>query len=161
MVAPRRQGTRNAVVIALGNRFRGDDGVGPCVASHLRSSNKDLAVIEGHEDAMAIISAWTDASLAVIVDAAISGASPGTVHRIKVGAGPLRKRLASCSSHGVGLAEAVELGKVLGNLPDHLVVYAVEANTFEVGAGLSPDVEAAIGQVTREIETEIAAFASE
>lgn len=159
MVVPRRQGQRSAVVIALGNRCRGDDGVGLCVAAELKCLNDDYRVIEGRDDAMAIIDAWADAALAIIIDAAISGESPGRVRRVEVGAKPLPKRLARCSSHGIGLAEAVELARVLDKLPGRLVIYAVEAKTFQVGTGLSPEVEAAIGKVAREIEMEIAAFA--
>ena len=56
----------------------------------------------------------------------------------------------SSSSHGLGLADAVALGKALGRLPNHLVVIGVEGATFE-GVGLSPQVsdavDAAVGAV--------------
>ena len=153
-------GPETVVVIALGARFRGDDGVGPFVADQLTGRLDGCTIVEGRDDAMAIVSAWEDAALAVVVDAAVSGVLPGAIHRLEVDTQPLPRELARCSSHGLGLAEAVELGKVLGRLPGRLVVYAVEAKTLEPRAGLSPEVAAAAGEVARHVEAEIASIAS-
>ena len=155
------------VVIALGNRFRGDDGIGPMVAERLRKNSADRAgggidgctVVEGKDDAMALVSAWENAALAVVIDAAVSGAAPGTVRRLEAGAQPLSKDVARCSSHGLGLAEAVELGKALGRTPGRLVIFAVEAGTLEQGAAMSPQVAAAVDAVVRDVEAEVALFA--
>lgn len=144
------------VVIALGSRFRGDDGVGPAVADELSRCVSGCNVIEGCDDSMAILNAWEDATLAVIIDAAVSGAPPGTVHRLEVDAEPLARDVARCSSHGLGLAEAVELGKVMGNFPERLVVYAVEGKSFETGAALSREVAAVTAEVVGSVAAEIA-----
>ena len=153
-------GIEKIIIIALGNRFRGDDGVGPVVADKLRSRLPGCAIVEGREDSMAIVNAWEDAELAVIIDAAFSSASPGSIHRLEVGDQPLSKDIARCSSHGLGLAEAVELGKVLKRLPARLVIYAAEASSFEVGTALSPQVSAAATQLALQVETEIVSFAN-
>lgn len=109
---------------------------------------------------MAILNAWEGADLAIVVDAAASGAPAGTVHRLDVDDAPLTRDLARCSSHGVGLAEAIELGKALGRLPTRLVVYAIEAKNFETGAPLSSEVAAAASDVVRRIEAEIMSSAA-
>ena len=166
-------GADKVVVIALGNRFRGDDGIGPIIAERLKENaaqlKKDVAdglggevdgctIVEGKDDAMALVSAWENAALAVVIDAAVSGAAPGTIRRLEAGAQPLSKDVARCSSHGLGLAEAVELGKALGRRPGRLVIFAVEANTFEQGAAMSPQVAAAVEELVQNIEAEIASF---
>ncbi len=107
---------------------------------------------------MALVSAWEDAALALVIDAAVSGASPGTVHRLEAGAQALPKDLARCSSHGLGLAEAVELGKALGRLPERLVIFAVEAATLEQGAAMSPQVAAAADEIASRVEAEMDSF---
>ena len=147
------------VLIALGSRFRGDDGIGPFVAERLKPRLTDCAVVEGAGDALAIINAWECALLTVVVDAASSGAPPGTIHRLEIGKSPLPKDLARCSSHGVGLYEALELARVLGRMPDRLVIYAVEAKTFAQGAPLSPEVAHAAERVVRDVEAELASLA--
>ena len=159
-------GAAKVVVIALGNRFRGDDGIGPIVAERLKNNVADrpggrvdgCTIVEGKDDAMALVSAWENAALAVVIDAAVSGGAPGTIRRLEAGVQPLSKDVARCSSHGLGLAEAVELGKALGRRPGRLVIFAVEANTFEQGAAMSPQVAAAVEELVQNIEAEIASF---
>ncbi len=148
-------GREEVVVIPLGNRFRGDDGAGPAIADRLRGT-PGCRIVEGVEDALAIIAAWENAGLAIVLDAALSGAPAGAVHRIEAGEGPLPRDLARCSSHGLGLAEAVELGRALNRLPARLVVYAIEAGDMGSGAGLSPPVAAVVGEVARQVQAEIA-----
>lgn len=159
-------GPERVVVIALGNRFRGDDGIGPVVAERLKKNTArhpggltaGCAIVEGKDDAMALVSAWEGAALAVVIDASVSGALPGTVRRMEAGTQALPKDLARCSSHGLGLAEAVELGKALERLPGRLVIFAVEAATLEQGAAMSPQVMAAADEVARNVEAEVASF---
>lgn len=146
------------VVIALGNRFRGDDGVGPSVADRLAGRLQGCEFIEGRNDALSIVNAWDGAELAVVVDAADSGASPGTTHRFEVDSEPLPKATARCSSHGLGLAEALELGKVLGCRPPRLVIYAIEVKNLRHGVGLSRKVAAAVEKVVRGVEADVALF---
>ena len=148
----------DAVVIALGNRFRGDDGVALWVADRLSGLGGRSVVVEGSVDPMTIINAWQGAGLAVVVDAAASGALPGTIRRFEGDARLLPKDVARCSSHGLGLTEAWELGRALGRIPDRLVVYTVEAGTFEPGNVLSADVAQAVESVVERVTAEINSF---
>ena len=47
------------------------------------------------------------------------------------------------STHSLGVAGAVELATRLNCLPDVLLIYGIEGRCFDVGAGLSPEVERA------------------
>lgn len=159
-------GQEKVVIISLGNRFRGDDGIGPVVADRMKTNAArhpdgtiaGCTLAEGTGDAMALVSAWEGAALAVVIDAAVSGTAPGTVRRMEAGTEALPKDLARCSSHGLGLSEAVELGKALERLPGRLVIFAVEAATFEQGAAMSQEVAAAADEVVRNVESEIVSF---
>lgn len=151
---------QNVVVIALGARHRGDDAIGPLVAAALRDEHLPCRIVEGCDDTLSILNAWDAAALAIVVDAAVSGAAPGTIHRLDGGQAPAVKDLSRCSSHGLGLAEAMQLGRVLGRLPARLVVFAVEAESFDIGAGLSAEVAATVPALAGEIAHEVAAFRS-
>lgn len=151
---------RESVVIALGNRFRGDDGIGPLVAERLEGRGGEFIVVDGPMDALRIICTWENAPLAVVVDAAALGAPPGTVIRKELNGDPLPKELARCSSHGLGIAEAVALGKLLGRMPGRLVIYAVEGKTFRHGTAVSKEVRAAVEGIVRRVEAEIAALSA-
>ncbi|MBX9360600.1 hydrogenase maturation protease [Streptomyces sp. WAC04114] len=149
-------------VIGVGNEFRRDDGVGWAVAARLleRAGSRALpagtvvATCDG--DPARLIGLWEGADLAVVVDAAhAEPAHPGLVHRIELDAERLAQSPAT-SSHGLGLGEAVELARVLGRLPGHLVVYAVEGADTSAGAGLTPAVEGVVQPLLASIQDEIA-----
>ncbi|KUO17684.1 hydrogenase maturation protease [Streptomyces dysideae] len=151
----RRRG--RIAVIGVGNEFRRDDGVGWAVLARLQDRplppDADLATCDG--DPGRLIGLWEGASLAVVVDAAHAHpGTPGRVHRLELDAG-VPAQPATTSSHGLGLGEAVELARVLGLLPDHLVVYAVEGADGEFGTGLSPAVAAAVEPLVEAVEDEI------
>jgi hydrogenase maturation protease len=72
-----------------------------------------------------------------------------------VAAAPLPQGAFNLSTHGFGLAEAIELARALDQLPPRCVVYAVEAGSVVVGAPLSPPVAAAVPAVAARIREEI------
>lgn len=129
------------VVIGVGNAARGDDAAGVIAA-------RRLGGLEHEGDPVALLHVWCDADTAIVIDAVSSGAPPGTVHRFDATAAPLPTKLrGSSSTHALGLAEAIELGRTLGQLPARLIVYGIEGERFEAGAELTPAVAAAIEAV--------------
>jgi hydrogenase maturation protease len=64
------------------------------------------------------------------------------VHRIDVATQALLPRPRCRSTHGLGLAEAVELGRTLDRLPRSLVIFGIEAASFPVGGWPSAAVRA-------------------
>jgi len=137
----------------LGSRYRGDDAVGPLVADRLRAA--DAAVLDCFEDPTRLIGAWAGLELVVIVDAARTGAAPGTVHRIDAGAGSLPRDLGLASTHAFSVLDALELGRELDRAPQHVIVVAVEGASFRIGDPLSPAVAAALDEVTATVLTEL------
>jgi hydrogenase maturation protease len=152
------------VVIGVGNAFRRDDGVGWAVLSRLGErvaqgrlpGDVVLAACDG--EPARLIGLWADAGLALVVDAVHAlPASPGRVHRLEQPAA-LSSRSARTSSHGLGLAEAVELARELGRLPGRLVLFGVEGEDDSLGPGLSGPVSATVVPVADRIEQEIAEY---
>jgi hydrogenase maturation protease len=97
------------------------------------------------DDGFALLDALAGVEAAILIDAVQSGAAPGTVHRFDAAAQALPPTLLRCSTHALGVAEAVELARALGQLPARLAVYGVEGADFDIGDGLSaPDAAAAV-----------------
>jgi len=148
------------VVLGVGNPERGDDAAGRFVARRLREAPLDgVEIIEKGGEATELLAALKGASAAFIVDACASGAEAGALRRFDVAAEPLPSKAFALSSHGLGLAETVELARALGQLPPTCVVYAIEGESFEAGAPLSPKVAAAITDVVEKLRAEIVAVA--
>jgi hydrogenase maturation protease len=70
-------------------------------------------------------------------------AVPGRVHRLVLDH-PATGLGGPVSSHGLGLADAIGLGRALDRMPGRLIVHAVEAGDLSQGAGLTPAVAAVI-----------------
>src|SRR5262249_60314268 len=58
-------------------------------------------------------------------------------------------------THAFSLADVIELGRALGRLPGRLTGYGIEGGTFEPGAPLSAEVEAAVQAVTAALLREL------
>jgi hydrogenase maturation protease len=141
-------------IIAIGNEYRRDDGVGLAVLRRLAEvipPGTDLACVDGEPSRL--MDAWAGSRLAILLDAAVCvPAHPGRIHRRTVIGldGP-----ASTSSHGIGVPEAVELARVLDRLPERLVLLTIEAADTGYGMGLSPPVEAAVPELVAAVLTEL------
>lgn len=143
-------------VIGVGNPDRADDGAGLAVAERLRAVGPaELDVVTSSGDPIALIDAWSRASAAIVVDALVPRGEPGRIRRFDVLREPAGAGLFATSTHELGVAEAVELGRALGVLPRRLVVFGIEAAGFEPGGALSPEVARAVERATREILDEI------
>ncbi len=144
------------LLIGIGNPLRGDDVAGLLVARSARERLDDeVEVLEMEGEPIDLIEAWLGAEHVLVADAVASGGRPGEVHRVDAAARPLPARLAGSSTHALGLAEAIELARALGRLPQRLVVFGIEAASFEAGAECAPVVLAAVQRVAAAVQDEL------
>lgn len=137
-------------VIGCGTLERGDDAAGILVAQRLRELGVDAQIQSG--EALALIEAWAGEDDVIIVDAVMTGAPVGTVH-VWDDPRSLRQGLSPASSHGLGVAEAIELARALGRLPRRLCVFGIEGRQFDQGAELSPEVKSAVEEGAERINS--------
>ena len=142
------------VIIGCGNRQRSDDAAGILVAEKLRKLGIKAEICT--RGCAELIEVWTGAKDVIVVDAVVSGAPVGTIRAWNGREAPLSVRTPP-STHGLGVAEAIELARVLDRLPSRLRVYGIEGRRFELGAELSPEVNAAIDEVTGKIVGDVRA----
>jgi hydrogenase maturation protease len=116
-------------------------------------------VIESAGGATSLLDAWRGEPAVVVVDAMLSGAPAGSVRRLDAARGPLPAPLFRGSTHGLGLAEAIELARSLGQLPPSIVLYAIEGNDFGLGSRLSYTVECGVREAALLIAEELRAHA--
>ncbi len=144
------------LVIGVGNEYRGDDGVGLIIARRLQGQlPESVGILEHSGEGAALMEAWKDAEHVIIVDAVHSGAAPGAVFRLDAGKQPMPSSFFHYSTHAFSVAEAVELGRALQQLPGTLVIYGIEGKTFEAGAALSPEIEKAAQTVVAQIQSDL------
>jgi hydrogenase maturation protease len=147
--------TTEAVVIGIGNPFRNDDGIGPAVAAQIEEQRlPGVRVVISDGEPAGLLEAWAGADLAVVVDAIHRvPASPGSIHRLT--AGQLEAGSPAASSHGLGMPDALRLGRALGRLPRRVVILAVEAADTGAGTELSKPVATALPEVVAAVMAEL------
>ncbi|MCC6803364.1 MAG: hydrogenase maturation protease [Anaerolineae bacterium] len=142
--------------IGIGNLYRRDDGAGLYVAQRLRlEALPNLSVAEHDGEGTSLLDALSGADDVILIDALNSGAPPGTVVRFCVQDTPLPTGQFGRSTHAFGVAEAVELARSLGQLPQRCTVYGIEGACFEWGMGLTPAVEKAARRLADEIARQL------
>lgn len=135
-------------IIGCGNLHRGDDAAGIKAAERLRALGVNAAVcIGGFAQLMDL---WHGADDVIVIDAVVTGAPAGTVH-LWDATRPLPFAKSSASTHGMGIAEAIELSRALNRLPSRLQIYGIEGRNFELGSSPLPEVEKATEEVARRI----------
>jgi hydrogenase maturation protease len=150
-----------ALIIGIGNEYRGDDGAGLVVARALHAlSLPHTRLMEHTGEAGALMGAWQNADYVFVIDAARASETPGAIFRFEAHDAPLPACFLSTSTHDLGVAEAIELSRLMGSLPERLVVYAIEGRDFAVGSALSLPVEHACREVVVCIVREVHAIAS-
>lgn len=142
--------TVSPLVVGVGRPDRGDDAVGPAVARAVAELGLADVTVLVHEDPTDLVLLWEGRDVAVVVDAVLSGRSPGSVVVTEAGLGqgamPARTwgQSSGAGSHAFGIADAVELARALGRLPRRVVLVGVEGAAFGPGAPMSEAVAAAV-----------------
>lgn len=144
------------LVIGVGNEYRSDDAVGLVVARGLKALSLDnVTVIEESGEGADLMESWKGADAVILIDGVSSGTKPGTVHCIDARTQRIPKDLFHYSTHTFSVGEAVELARVMNQLPRHMALYGIEGGSFEAGTALSRSVEEAVPKVIELVLTQI------
>lgn len=131
-----------AVVVGIGQLAAGDDGVGLAVARALAARGFET---RESADASVVLTLLEAERRVVLVDAVVGGGAPGAVIRLAVDA--LASGPTPLSSHGIGVAEAIELARTLygdESVARVDIVGVAIARPTGAAFGLSPAVAAAV-----------------
>lgn len=144
-------------ILAVGNSFYGDDGVGAAVLDEIRRGGHfpGARLVDVQTDALALLDHLAEGGMHVVVDAARMGLEPGAA----VGFRPREARMMiksdHLSLHGFGLAETFDLAERLGRMPENVLIVGVEPARVEINRGLSPAVKEAVPRVIAIIQAEV------
>jgi hydrogenase maturation protease len=148
------------LVLGLGQSLRGDDAVGLEAVQLWQQTYPETAkkvhVLLAELPGLGLLDLLDGMESAVLVDAVQGESPPGTLHRIA----PEKLESftpGSASAHGWGVAETLHLGRML--YPElgryRISLIGIEAASMEMGAGLSPQVQAVLPEAARLIEKEV------
>lgn len=144
-------------IIAVGNSFYGDDGIGAAVLENIRQEGHfpGAELIDVHTDALTLLDHLACGETTVVVDAAQMGLEPGTAVGFRPDEVRMKIRSDHLSMHGFGLAEAFDLAVQLGRMPQDVLIVGVEPVRVEINRGLSDLVKEAVPRVISIIQEEV------
>lgn len=138
------------LIIGIGNEYRGDDAAGLLVIRKLRNYDlKGIEVIENNGDGADLIEKWTGRKNVILIDAVQSGSKPGTIHEFSAPDSILPSEQFKFSTHLFSVQQAIYLSASLGNLPQKLTIYGIEAASFDSGTQISAEVEIAVNNIVK------------
>lgn len=149
------------VIIGMGNPLLSDDGIGIAVATAVAERLQDcmkVTVTELHTGGIRLMEAMAGFKRAVVVDAMVSGAAPGTLQRFNPQDFVTTKN--TYSSHDTNFGTAYDLGLLAGvELPERVSFWGIEAREFDLfGERFSDEVAAALPLAVERIVAEITAW---
>ncbi|MEL6890630.1 MAG: hydrogenase maturation protease [Actinomycetota bacterium] len=139
------------VVVGCGNLLRGDDAVGPILIRHLWEEGvpDSVTIVDGGTAGMDVAFKMRGARRVVIVDAAATGAEPGTIYRVPGEELEDLPSLDGLHMHQFRWDHALSFGRwLLGDdYPDDITVFLIEIESTEPGASLTERVETSMHDV--------------
>lgn len=145
--------TPATLVLGLGNRLRGDDGIGPAVIEALRPESEGLTLIESSGNDLLEWLSSEAFDRAIVVDAADLGQAPGAWARLTPA--HLSADSAQALTHGLDLAQSLELAEALGWQHPAISIYAVQPAAVGWTTELSRQAAAAVPAVAAAIRQEL------
>lgn len=128
-------------VIACGNPYMGNDGVGHAVMERLSAAHPEIDIVDGGLGGFGLIPLMEECDRVVIVDAMTGMGAPGEVRVFREvppsAAFPM-------SLHDLGIAEAIALACEVG-ITTEVVIVGIEGGEIEVFSDeMTPEVRDAV-----------------
>lgn len=135
------------VLIGVGHRDRADDGVGPAVVEALGRRFNDVLAIVREGDLAVLPLLWEPDDDVVIIDVIVSAGPIGEVSEID----PDHLESSSgMSTHGLNVADAVQLARRLDRMPARLRVFGIGGREFGYGP-ISQDLSGRLDSIAVEL----------
>ncbi len=140
------------LVLACGNSLRGDDGVGPWLASWARqrfAAEPEVRIVSRQQWTPELAEEIANAQSVIFLDCSIAS-TPGAVNLDSVASAAGGWALAT---HHLGASELLALARELyGSVPSHAFLLTVGAGSTEMSERFSAVVDAALPEACRLLE---------
>ncbi|WP_322822647.1 hydrogenase maturation protease [Chloroflexus sp.] len=143
------------LIIGCGNLLRGDDAVGPVLVRRVLELGlpPGVGVADAGTSGMDVAFRMRGVETVILVDAASTGADPGTIYYVPGSVVEHLPPLSGINLHAFRWDHALAFGRWLlkDEYPRSVQVYLIEGADFTIGAPLSPAVAARMEDLARHL----------
>ena len=128
------------LILGLGNTIMTDDGLGPRVIELLQQQGglpDHVKLLDGGTLGLDLLPQLEDVVKLIIIDAVELGQSPGSLVRLSGEEVPaaLETKL---SPHQMGLKDLLAVARLMGHLPEEVVLIGAQPASLEMSTDLTP-----------------------
>jgi len=142
----------STLILGIGNPILTDDGVGIKIARKLKEGNLQAEVAETSESGIALLDLIPGYDKLIIIDSIKTDeGKPGDVYKLELE--DLSPAMDFTSLHGISIATALELGRMMGyKMPECVSLYAVEIkDSVTFSEDCTPEVEKRVPLIIKQI----------
>ncbi len=149
----------NILIIGIGNKLMGDEGVGIHAIEFLRRFKwkENVKLADAGTIGIGLLHLFEDCDHAIIIDATDFGGKPGDVKQFNLEDIKLHEDSAQVSLHGTSLAGVLKLAETLGQKTPKITIFAIQPKTIQTSLGLSDE----CSKVLQKIPTLLSSLLSE
>jgi hydrogenase maturation protease len=144
------------LVLGIGNILLRDEGIGVHVIRQLLEQGLpgSVEIVDGGTGGVEFVDLVAGRRKLVVVDAGDIDGAPGDI--LRLGFEELSRRCQEeMSLHEFGLAESLYEAKVLGVLPEEIVVFAVKPKDISPGLEMSDELQSAVTRIIDRVTAEV------
>jgi len=157
MVQKQIMNSEKILVLGVGNILMADEGIGVQIISKMQALNlpENVELLDGGTAGLDLVPYMKDKKKIIIIDCIDTDDPPGTVYRMT----PLDLQeintFTISSMHQIGLAETIQLSRLLGNDAEVVIIGITPKNYKEYSLEISPELEAVVDRVIEFVIQEI------
>lgn len=150
-------------ILGLGNLLLSDEGFGVHFINYLSERYEipcNVEVLDGGTAGIMMAPFIEDVEILFVIDTVALNAEPGSIHRFSdedILAGNIHARM---SPHQVGLFDILDLCRIRETAPERTEMITVVPEDLSVAVGLTPRLEARLGEVMDMLNASLAAYGS-
>lgn len=145
------------LVLGLGNSIMADDGVGPRVIELLNSDPRlpvNVELLDGGTLGLDLLPYLEGVGALVIVDAVETGKAAGTMVRLSGEDVPIAMET-KLSPHQMGMKDLLAVSRLMGHLPEDIVLIGVQPERLEMDTELSASVNDVLPELVNMVISEL------
>lgn len=151
---------KSVLVLGIGNLVMCDDGVGVRAVQELQLRHRfpeNVKVVDGGTLGLDLLPMLEDVTHLILVDAVETGEKPGTIIRLIGEELPIALET-KLSPHQMGLKDLLAVSELMGHVPREMVLIGVQPGSIEMGAEMTPEVDAKLDLMIANVLLELERF---